>query len=226
MSLIVNRLKALHKQLMAAHVGSCGMATAATGREREDFIDIFLRNSVPPAFRFGSGQMVDSGQRESRQLDIVIESPFSPSIPLLGSSIVRLYPVESVSTVIEVKSDLTKQWAEVVENFDSVNALQGGGGGSTGFVEPRLRQEEIAYCAVGFLGWQNKQTTIDHWENSNNQLDIVLQLEPLRIVHKHASSDVADCIDGELALLRFLELLGRSLTRSTSAVRDMSRYYL
>src|SRR4051812_24192369 len=80
MALLDDRLKSLHEQLLAAHRGGAGMPSAATRREREDFVELFLRNCVAPGLRFATGQMVDSHGGASRQLDIVVELPFAPSV--------------------------------------------------------------------------------------------------------------------------------------------------
>jgi hypothetical protein len=224
MGMLNERLNAVYRQLLAAHSGNAGMATAAIGREREDFIDIFLRNCISPAVRFGTGQILDSTGLMSRQLDIVVESPFAPTIPLLGSSNVRLYLAESVHAIIEVKSDLTSQWNEVRENFESVKALKCKAIGGASLQDPRI-SENMVYFAVGYTGWEKEQSLIKHWRNNAKPLDCVLQLNPLRIVHKKAESNDPEIIDGPMALLRIVELLSRAVTQNVSSGFDLTPYF-
>lgn len=224
MSLLEDRLSAVHRQLMAAHEGNSGMSATTIGREREDFIDIFLRNCVSPAFRFGTGQIIDKNGHLSKQLDIVIESPFAPSIPLLGSSQVRLYLAESVHSIIEVKSDLTTQWADVTANFASVRSLSLSDFGGASIPDSRL-PEDLVYFAVGYKGWQTEVTTVEHWQNSGSPLGCLLQLDPIRVVHKSSSSNSPEVVTGVKALLRTLELLSRSVTQTASRAFDLTGYF-
>lgn len=224
MSKIKNRLSALHSQLLAAHSGSAGLTTPTLGREREDFIDIFLKNCIPQGFRFGTGQAIDANENESNQLDIVIESTVAPSIPLLGSSYVRLYPIESICAVIEVKSNISQKWNEVIENYRSVECLESSLAGGMGMEDGRLRSEDVAYFAVGYEGWVRSETFAEKWLEAGDKFDCILQLEPLMIVHKKEENTEAEVVEGPLALLRFLELLVNAVQRNQNRY-DLSNYF-
>ncbi len=108
------RLEGIQQQLNGAYVASGGLATATTGAEREFFIDLFLAQVLPPAFRFGSGDVTDLQGLKSGQLDVVVEYPLLPSLPLAGGSRHRLYIAEGVAFAIEVKSNLEAQWGQGV----------------------------------------------------------------------------------------------------------------
>lgn len=224
MSKLKNRLQALHKQLLAAHDGSAGLTTPAPGREREDFVDIFLRNCVPQGFRFGTGQAVDGNGNESNQLDVVIESTFAPSVPLLGSTNVRLYPVESICAVVEIKSNVAEKWSDVILNYTSVESLRTGSMGGSGMDESRLRSDLVAYFAVGYKGWEKENTLIEKWTSAGTKFDCILQLSPLMIIHKHPENDSHELIKDEMALFRFLELLVNTVKRHDYRF-DLSKYY-
>ena len=81
-----------------------GKHASTTGSNREDLIKNFLKDLLPKYFQYGSGIIIDNEGNKSKQQDIIIYSPFI-SIFSAKSSI---YPLDSVSGVIEVKSNLNK----------------------------------------------------------------------------------------------------------------------
>src|SRR5262249_51057451 len=109
---LATRLEGIGKILMAHHAAGLLLPDAAKGTEREALFRDFFGNVFPPPFRFGSGAVIDNSGRMSGQLDIVAEFPFFPSFPTPGAS-ERLYLAESVAFVIDVKSDLSKDWNDV-----------------------------------------------------------------------------------------------------------------
>jgi len=54
------RLAGVWRSLIALHAGGDAMSSASSGREREQFIDEYLRKVLPPAYRIGSGDVIDS----------------------------------------------------------------------------------------------------------------------------------------------------------------------
>jgi len=110
-----NRVEALQKLLIQAHGGGDCLSSASKGGERQDFIDLVLRNVIAPPFRFGSGDITDLSGATTGQLDIVIEYGGSISFSLIPGSNTRLYLAEGVCAVIEVKSDVEAQWGEVIK---------------------------------------------------------------------------------------------------------------
>jgi len=108
---------------MAHRDAGASLPTAAAGVEREVLVREFLGQVFPSPFRFGSGAIVDASGRRSGQLDIVVEFPFLPSFPSPGSG-QRLYLADSVALVIEVKSDLNKQWPQVQTTAKAVLKLR------------------------------------------------------------------------------------------------------
>jgi hypothetical protein len=91
---IVDRLTGIHQMLMGAHRAGKPMSSSSKGSEREAFVDLFLSQVLTPQFRFGSGDATDQEGRRSGQLDVVVEYPFVPSLPIVGSMKPRLYLVE------------------------------------------------------------------------------------------------------------------------------------
>jgi len=112
---IRNRLEGIRQMLMGAHHAGGPLSSASKGNEREAFINGFLAEVLPPQFRFGSGDATDQSGVKSGQLDIVVEYPFVPSLPIVSGKSPRLYLAEGIVAVIEVKSDVGEQWGEVTE---------------------------------------------------------------------------------------------------------------
>jgi hypothetical protein len=79
---------------------------------------------MPPLYRFGTGDAIDRYGNRSGQLDVVVENPFLPSLPLPTSESSRMYLAEGVSAAIEVKSDLGKQWSEVESTSTQLRKLR------------------------------------------------------------------------------------------------------
>ena len=97
---------------MAHHEAGRLLPSDSMGDERESLIREFLANVFPPPFRFGTGSVIDHEDRNSGEVDIVVEFPFLPSFPTPGVD-ERLYLADSTALVIDVKSDLSKGWPDV-----------------------------------------------------------------------------------------------------------------
>ena len=153
---LIERLKGIQKALIGFYESGSGISASSRGREREDFIDIFLRSVLPPGYRFGTGDAIDTFNNRSGQLDIVVEFTFLPSLPALGGT-PRLYLAEGIAAVIEMKSDLRNQWKEVVSTASALRPLKRvfQGPGFTPYGSP---MQEIPLFAVGYTGWKEIDT--------------------------------------------------------------------
>ena len=151
-----SRLQGIREMLLAHHHAGAGSPTAVRGSEREAVVRDFLLRVFPAPFRFGTGSITDSTGAASGQLDVVVEWPFLASFPTVGSD-ARLYLAESAAVVLEVKSNLTKQWGEVKSAVSNVWPLRRKWRGHLAFEGGRLRladnsESRIPYVAVGFEG--------------------------------------------------------------------------
>jgi hypothetical protein len=117
-----DRLKAIQQALIAHYKGGLGLPSALIGSEREYLINDYLSEVLPHLYRFGRGAITDSSNNICGQLDVVIELPFGSTFPMPAGK-ERLYLAESVAAVIEVKSNLYKQWNEVAETTRKVKLL-------------------------------------------------------------------------------------------------------
>jgi hypothetical protein len=165
---IATRLEGIRAMLMGAHHAGSTMSTASRGSERAAFVDKFLCEVLTPQFRFGEGDATDNAGNRSGQLDVVVEYPWVPSLPVVGSNRPRLYLAEGVAAVIEVKSDLTKQWDEVTYASSQLKKLErqygnskrkfSGPNESPGLIPPN----RIPLFAVGYTGWSSMATVKQH----------------------------------------------------------------
>ena len=110
---ILDRLVGIQGILNGVRKAGTSMSAASKGSERQAFIDQFLKEVLPPIYRFGSGDATDVAGNRSGQLDVVVEYPFAPNLPL-GAGSSRLYIAEAIAAVIEVKSDVAGQWDEAL----------------------------------------------------------------------------------------------------------------
>ena len=159
---IIERLDGIQKVLMGVHAAGASMSASSKGQERQQFIDSFLAHALPPIYRFGTGDATDAAGNRSGQLDVVIEHPFAPTLPIGADKPTRLYLAESVAAVVEVKSDLSSQWGEakrtaellapVTRTFGATISLGAGlmlGGGG---------RQMVPLYLVGYKGWKTAAT--------------------------------------------------------------------
>lgn len=170
---IGKRLAGIQKILMGGHQAGFGMSSASKGGEREVFIKSFLNEIFPSQFRFGSGDITDSSNNKTGQMDVVIEYPFLPSLPVVEGNSPRLYLAEGVAAVIEVKSNIRDQWNEVVATAKQLSKLQRTFGAtiSTG----NSPKQRIPLYAVGYDGWKKMETLKERIEDA--PLDGILIIE-------------------------------------------------
>lgn len=154
--LISERLAGIQKMLIGAHQAGGPLSSASKGAEREHFIDAFLSQVFPPPFRFGRGDITDAGGRRSGQIDVVVEYPFLPSLPVVGQASTRLYLAEGVAAAIEVKSDIAGQWNEVMHTAKKLTPLQRCFGAT--ITMGRRPEPRIPLYAVGYTGWRKQET--------------------------------------------------------------------
>lgn len=99
------------------------------GLGREAFISQFLKANLPSEINFVTGEIIDSNDLRSNQIDVILQSFSSPKIPIFENIQVSLS--DTVISVIEIKSKLTTgSWQRnnhlklALENFESVKSLK------------------------------------------------------------------------------------------------------
>lgn len=152
---VLTRLAAIHQQLIAGYTAGSGLSSASKGSEREEFVDKFLSQVLPNPFRFGTGDATDKSGAKSGQLDVVIEFPFGPSLPIVGGTTSRLFLAETVAAVIEVKSNVQKQWSEAVSTARQLYPLTRSFGAAMMMGQG---YPKIPIFVAGFKGWKEAET--------------------------------------------------------------------
>ena len=93
------------------------------GTIRENIIGKFLRPYLPDCYSIGTGQIFDSADAMSRQIDVVLYDQLFSTALFKGDDVLLL-PYESVYGTIEVKSTLsTKELGLAMDNIASVRCL-------------------------------------------------------------------------------------------------------
>lgn len=163
------------------------MSNATSGQERAAFIDQFLSQAFPSPFRFGTGDATDSAGARSGQLDVVVEFPFMPSLPLAGGGSSRLYPAENVAAVVEVKSNVSAQWNQALHTAAQLAPLQRSFGAQMIMGSPP--SPNIPLFVAAYTGW-NQLSTLSQKLSTTNQIDGILVIETGVFV----SSPRFDCV--------------------------------
>jgi hypothetical protein len=205
---VLQRLAGVRKQLLGAHHGGSSLSAATKGHERETFVHSFLSEVFPTPFRFGTGDVTDVTGAISGQVDVVIEYPFSPSLPIVGSATTRLYLAESVAAVIEVKSNVASQWDEALHTAHALYPISRSFG-STFSMGPMFAR--IPLFIVGYTGWKTVETVQSH-------LNAVAEISGILIIDQGIFASSAE-FDGLVAtgdwslwgLIRCLHLATQSL---------------
>ena len=173
---VYQRLAGIQQILMGVHQASRPMSDATRGQERAAFIDQFLSQAFPSPFRFGTGDATDVSGTRSGQLDVVVEFPFMPSLPLGGSSGSRLYLAESVAAVVEVKSNVAAQWDQVLDTAAQLAPLRRAFGAQIIMGGPSPTDEKIPLFVAAYTGW-HQLSTIEQKLASTKQIHGILVID-------------------------------------------------
>lgn len=153
---VLQRLAGIQQILIGVHQASSPMSSATSGQERAAFIDQFLSQAFPSPFRFGAGDATDVGGFRSGQLDVIVEFPFMPSLPLTGGGNSRLYLAENIAAVIEVKSNATAQWNQALHTAAQLSPLRRSFGAR--MVMGADPTPDIPLFVAAYTGWNQPAT--------------------------------------------------------------------
>jgi len=214
-----SRLDGLLRILQGVHEASANSASATSGTEREQFINLFLDQVMPAPYRFGTGVAIDTAGHRSGQLDIVVEYPFLPSFPLPGLPS-RLYLAESVAGVIEVKSNASNQWDQVKDTAEALAPLQHDLGYhlQTGIGRTGLNGR-IPLIVVAYKGWKKGETLLNKLTSS--PVDGILIIESAIFATSIGPNATDGVAAGAEALWCFIQCL-HSLTSVLNTASEVS----
>ena len=174
MPISVQRLAGIQKILNGVHAGSGAVSAATSGLERAAFVDQFLARAFPSPYRVGTGDVTDAQGHRSGQLDVVIECPVRPSVPLANSA-ARLYLAEGVAAVVEVKSNCASQWSQALDTAAKLSTVKRHYGLTGGFGRPPT--PDIPLFVAAYTGW-NQISTVAEKLASATGIDGVLIVDP------------------------------------------------
>ncbi len=94
------------------------------GTARENMLEFYLKGYIPEKYCFAKGTIVDCKDVQSKQVDIIMHDKFiTPYLVDMDST--KIIPIESVYSVIEVKSTLSKEeLRKSIKNIESVRKLE------------------------------------------------------------------------------------------------------
>ena len=155
------------------------------GSTREAIISGFLSQNLPKFVEFYTGEVFDSNDNESGQIDIILNPITSPKLHLYSS--INLFPAESVLAAIEIKSVLDMQkLEEALNNCSKLKNLKVLRNKSQTSVElPIVDNQKIPYIIFCFKS-SKKNTIFKHlvnWFNKSKQIgfshlpDMILSIE-------------------------------------------------
>lgn len=241
LSVLRNRITALFNVLDASYAGGVNLSSSTKGTERELFVNTILRNVLPPHYRFSSGDVIDTYGTQSGQVDLVLEQPRGYSFPMMGSG-PRLFLAENVAAIIEVKSDLTKQWNEVLKTSKKVAAIERkyasenfselldkiNKGQVVINIEDKDKLERslqyhsksdentgrprIYFFAVGFRGWAKEETLSS--KLIADQIDGIFVLDQRKYATNLGRTPGKEVVSGEESLLVFLHWLETAFSQT------------
>jgi uncharacterized protein DUF6602 len=202
-----SRIKAIQDSLLATYRGGAGLPSAMVGGERELVLHGLLRETLPPIYRFGQGVITDATSQLTGQIDLVMELPFGPSLPMPAGSH-RLYLAESVAAVIEIKSDLSSQWRDMENTIRLVRQLDRDPGHPTRFVteesplpDKRITEIQGIPCyAVGFRGF----STVERLCQRLEMTEPAARPHGALVIESGAFVGVTGSADGEAGLYRLI----------------------
>lgn len=213
---VSDRLDGILRVLQGQGSAAGAMTAATRGAERAAFIDLFLANVFPSPYRFGSGDVTDENGARSGQLDVVVEYPYSPSLPVPGVPESRLYLAEGVAAAIEVKSDVSGQWDEVLSTAERLAILRRSFGAR--MVVGRDPSPRVPLFAVGYRGWTRLETLQERI--ADGPIDGILVLDPPGFW----SGSFGIGADGSWALWMLITCLHRCMSDLKSLSIDLLRY--
>jgi hypothetical protein len=152
---LAQRLAGIQQILNGVHAATGAMSTATSGQERAAFVDDFLAQAFPSPYRIGTGDATDVQGNRSGQLDVVIEYPVIPSVPL-GSSPARLYLAEGVAAVVEVKSNCASQWNQALATAAQLSTVRRTYGATMSYGGPPTA--DIPLFVAAYTGWNQVST--------------------------------------------------------------------
>lgn len=163
-------------------------------------------------------------------MDVVIEYPFAPSLPIVMGKSPRLYLAEGVVAVIEVKSDISNQWDEVLKTANGLSKLERNYGTGISF-GPRAGKR-IPFYAVSYSGWGNFSKIQEHLkENEFVNGILIIEHGHFSGMYKYLDPDNKEqefryeSESSAMALWGLISCIHHAASMVTSTTKDIPRRY-
>lgn len=212
------RLRAVRDSFIAHYNGGSGLPNASNGKDRELFVNEFMKKVFPPDLRYVGGTIIDStSAQRSGQVDVAIILPSAPSFAMPAGE-ERLMLAESVAVTIEVKSNLSTDWDGVKATTEQIKLLR-----------KHIRDTDnnggclvtsIPVYAVGYKGWANVWKLKEKWDETpdHQRPDGVLMLENPAFVSNTLLAEE------DAAIIGFIHHLSQTIADHRDIVTNLSRY--
>ena len=217
--LLKSRLEAIRASLLATYSGGAGLPNNVIGPEREAFVQEFLTKVFPAHLRFVGGAIIDSiSESRSGQIDVAVLLATAPSFPLPAAGNQRLVLAENVAVVIEIKSNLSSQWKEVLSTTTQVRALKKHIRDLD--TNGKCEVTNIPVYAVGYKGWKDVWALKKKWEDTDIQErpDAVLMIENPAFVSNELWAEK------DSALIAFIAHLDQRIRAHAKIETNLFRY--
>lgn len=217
--LLKSRLEAIRNSLLATYQGGDGLPNNMIGAEREVFVQEFLAKVFPPNLRFVGGAIIDSiSEKVSGEIDIAVLLPTAPSFPLPAAGDKRLIFAENAAAVIEVKSNLSTQWNQVIATTKKVKGLHKHIEDVD--AEGLTKVCKVPVMAVGFKGWKDVWALKKKWEDTpeEGRPDAVLMIDNPAFVSPNLQAESVS------ALIAFITCLDATIRQHHEYKTDLMRY--
>lgn len=216
--ILESRLKAVRDAFMAHYSGGSGLPKASNGKDRELFVDEFLKKVSAPDLRYVGGTIIDSISVErSGQIDVAVILPSAPSFAMPAGE-ERLMLAESVAAAIEVKSNLSTDWDGVRSTTKQIKALRK-------HVKDlddngRCVVAPIPVYAVGYKGWASVWKLKKKLDETpeDERPDAVLMMESPAFVSRDLWAEA------DAAIFAFIHHLSRQISAQREIPTDLFRY--
>lgn len=175
----------LHDTLRTAMASAKDLSAASKGRSRERDVHEALLQLLPPSAHLETGDIIDANGAQTGQLDLVVVHGGGITFKRHADGPAWIL-AESAAAVIEVKSDLTKQWSEVESTWSKLRAIKRSTGGlhfGWGGVQDNDRSG-VPLVVLALHGWETLeplQERLLQIRTPQEPTIVVVTLDPPRI---------------------------------------------
>lgn len=196
--------KGIHSKIAAEvlHINNTFEHQGIKGSGNEEVIRRLLLQFIPKKYGVSSGVVIDKNGNQSKQCDIIIYDRHNYP-ELLSMSDSKMFPVDMVYAVIEVKTKLDSEKSKIaLENVRSVLSLD--------FIKERFRMvptEPIGKIKSDTTLFEDVHTTpplglIFSYESCTNHFETFQGWFKQEIKEKFSSASHVCCLDQGILLLR------------------------